>query len=118
LLEDEMVKLERVKAGDVLYDCHRRKCGNTTISELGVWKVVVKSVDHSNMQAIVLWNGNQEQVYYAWQFRKLSRFPPEWVKPGLGEAKCHMCQRSRHAWHHELCVHPRAIAARKRVGAP
>jgi hypothetical protein len=111
-----VVKFECIKTGDILYDCHRRKCGNSTISELGVWKVVVQSVDFSNMHAMVSWNGNPAKVYEASHFRSLRRFPPEWVKPGLGEPKCHICHRSKYAGHHELCEHPKAIAARKRMG--
>lgn len=110
-----MVQFDSIKSGDVLYDCHRRKCGSTTLSELGVWKVVVRSVDHTNMNAVVSRNGNQEKVYEAACFRSLRRFPPEWVRPCIGEAKCHMCGRTRAAGHSERCQHPKAIAVRKRL---
>lgn len=46
------MKLEKMQAGITLYDVHRYKMGNTTMSTVGVWHVYVKEVN-SDMGFIV-----------------------------------------------------------------
>ncbi len=40
-----MASFDRIKPGDVLYDVHRTKMGNTTMSRLDCWEVRVVSVE-------------------------------------------------------------------------
>lgn len=86
------IKFSLIKKGDVIYDCHRYKMGNTTMTRMGCWdvrvlaltpdpgseevftdrygrKLVVK--DHTTPGAIVRWNGNEPEWRSA---RNLSRY--------------------------------------------
>lgn len=70
-----MIKFERVKAGDELWDVHKERMGNTTAWRTGSWRVEVVSIDHQAGTAIVRWNGNAEQKYYRRQIERLRRSP-------------------------------------------
>lgn len=70
------VRFETVKAGDVLYDVHREKMGHTTMSRLGWWRVVVKSIDHAKGVAWCSWNGNPPRRYGRRELAKLRRSIP------------------------------------------
>ena len=76
-----MIKFELIKEGDVLYDVHREKMGHVNASRLGCWEVKIVSVDPATHSAMVRWNGNQPERWYASQLRKLRRSPPK----GYGE---------------------------------
>jgi hypothetical protein len=76
-----MPKFETVKAGDVLYDVHRQKMGNTTMSRLGCWDVKVISVDAEAGTVLASWNGNPAQTYYRRSVEKWRRSKP---KPKTG----------------------------------
>lgn len=52
------IKFEKIKAGMTLYDRHRHRMGNTTLSDLGEWKVRVLEVDPHARKALVSWNNN------------------------------------------------------------
>jgi len=69
------IKLELIKAGDTLWDCHRYKMGNTTMSAMGSWPVYIVSIDYEKRSAVVKWNGNREQTYYGSQLTRLRRSP-------------------------------------------
>lgn len=65
------IKFERVQAGDVLWDRHRTKQGNTTMSRMGEWDVKVISIDQEKGTAVVSWNGNRERLYGRYQIERL-----------------------------------------------
>lgn len=65
------IKFEKIEPGMVLLDIHREKMGNTTMSELGCWKVKVFSVDKENQTAVVSWNDNAKQTYHRRQLERL-----------------------------------------------
>jgi hypothetical protein len=69
------VKFETVKAGDVLYDVHGERMGNTTMRRKGVWKVRVLSVEADH--AVVSWNGNPPRKYWPRDFKSLRRSEPK-----------------------------------------
>jgi hypothetical protein len=71
------IKFERIKAGDVLYDCRREGMGNTTMSRWACWPVKIISVDPSTRTAMVRWNSNAPQKYYGYQLVRLSRTEPK-----------------------------------------
>ena len=104
------VKFETVKAGDILYDCHREKMGNTTMSALGVWRVRVVSVDATG--AVVSWNTNPARRVSPSYFTSLRRFPPEWIYQHFRGYRCNMCHRHRDEGHSDTCTHPKAVRAR------
>lgn len=56
-----MATLSKLTPGQILYDVHSERMGNTTIRRQGVWKVRVIEVyeDH----AVVSWNGNPPRKY-------------------------------------------------------
>lgn len=68
-----MIKFERIQPGDTLWDCHRYKMGNTTMSRMGAWPVEVISVDPVARTAVVRWNHNAPETWSAHRLRKLSR---------------------------------------------
>lgn len=70
-----MAKFELIKAGDVLYDVHSERMGNTTMRRQGVWEVYVKEVHDG--YAIVSWNGNPPQRYNRSQIDKLRKNEPK-----------------------------------------
>jgi hypothetical protein len=64
------IKFEKIEPGMILLDIHRQKMGNTTMSELGLWKVQVISVDREKRTAEVSWNSNPART---WDARELGR---------------------------------------------
>jgi hypothetical protein len=68
-----VVAFNTIKAGDRLYDCHRYKMGNTTMSKMGCWDVVVIEVDAEKRRANVSWNGNAARWVPERYIRKLRR---------------------------------------------
>lgn len=71
------VVFDGVKAGDVLYDVHRERMGNTTMRRTCVYVVNVKEVDQAARKALCSWNGNAPKWFYAAQVRKWRRSPPK-----------------------------------------
>ena len=69
------IKYERIKDGDVLYDVHRTKMGNTTMSRLGCWTVMVIRLHDDG--ATVSWNSNAATFYTRRRLEKLRRAPPK-----------------------------------------
>lgn len=76
------MKFENIKAGDVLYDVHRQKMGNTTLSSMGVW--TVKIIEVNEFGATVSWNGNRPEKWGIKRLRKLRVKRPELVAIGFG----------------------------------
>ena len=71
------IKFEQVSPGDTLYDCHRTKMGNTTLSTMGCWDVHVFEVDTVKQSALVSWNGNPRAWWSRRQIEKLRRSCPK-----------------------------------------
>jgi len=67
------IKFEKIKAGDVLWDYHSVRAGNTTMRRWGNWRVRIIEIDHAAGFAIVSWNGNQPQKWFRRQLEKLRR---------------------------------------------
>ena len=66
------IKFEKIVAGMTLYDRHRTKMGNTTMSCLGEWKVRVLEVNPVERTALISWNGNAPRTQCARNLEKLS----------------------------------------------
>jgi hypothetical protein len=67
------VKFDTVKPGDVLYDYHSYRAGNTTMRRWGNWPVEIVSIRMapdsspavgSAIGAMVIWNGNRPEVFW------------------------------------------------------
>jgi hypothetical protein len=68
-----MVAFSTVKPGDVLWDCHRTRMGNTTMSKMGAWTVKIISVDPEKRTAVASWNGNRPTIYHERHIKALRR---------------------------------------------
>lgn len=76
-MEGQMVAFDTIKAGDILYDCHRTKMGNTTMSRMGVWEVRILEIDIERYRALCSWNGNAPQWWRQDKLYKLRRNKPK-----------------------------------------
>lgn len=68
-----MATFNSIKVGDVLYDCHRYKMGNTNRSAMGCWEVRVISIDSVKRTALCSWNSNPPTVYSETRLARLRR---------------------------------------------
>jgi hypothetical protein len=68
-----MVAFSTIKQGDELWDCHRHKMGNTTMTQMGAWRVKIISVDESARTVMASWNGNRPEVYSEYRLQRLRR---------------------------------------------
>ncbi len=53
-----MVAFNKVYEGQILYDRHKTRQGNTMSSSMGEWQVRVKQVDLESRRALCSWNNN------------------------------------------------------------
>lgn len=58
------MRFEKLRPGMTVYDVHRRKMGNTTMSTVGLWRVLIVSVDHEAKRLTASWNGNPARTFY------------------------------------------------------
>jgi hypothetical protein len=109
------VKFDTLKPGDVLYDCHREKLGNTTMSALGIWHVYIKVVSLPERKALISWNGNPDRWVPESYFLKsiIRKSPPEWSYRGLEGDTCYLCKAKKADGHLPTCKHPKAKTASK-----
>ena len=99
-----MVSILTVKAGDRLWDCHKRRIGNTTIKKMSCWTVDVIEVNiTANGDGYILasWNGNAPEKMYA---RNIARFrrTPHQVRPDMTQPKFKVGDRVRAVFHGRL----------------
>ena len=110
-----MIKIQSLKPGDVLYDVHSERAGNTTRRREGVWECYVRAVDPNGQWVEISRNGNPARRFAAVP-RGYKRAPKEWILSELFSARrCHFCMKSKPDGHAPDCEHPRAIAARKKA---
>ena len=81
------MKFEKLQPGMVVYDVHRHKMGNTTISTVGVWRVRIVSVDHERQRVTASWNGNPARTFYPRDVAKWREKEPLLVRGALGVAR-------------------------------
>lgn len=72
-----MATISKIKAGQVLYDKHKYKMGNTTMKAWGVWPVFVKEVDPDGKFIIASWNGNKPRKMFEKEVSKLRVKEPQ-----------------------------------------
>lgn len=66
-----MATLKNLKAGQVLFDVRRVKCGNTTVSRGCLYEVRVISLSEDGKSAMVSWNGNSPRRYHERDIKRL-----------------------------------------------
>lgn len=76
-----MIRFDKIKDGDILYDCHKHYAGNTRMKVWGSWPVRVIRVDFN--AALVSWNGNPPAVWSRRRLEKLRRTPRKEANYGL-----------------------------------
>ena len=109
-----MIQIGSLKPGDVLYDVHSEKAGNTTMRREGVWECFVRAVDSEGKWVEISWNGNPARRFHSVP-KGYKRAPKEWVRSLFGGRKCYLCGKSESDGHAPDCDHPKAIAARKKA---
>lgn len=67
------IKFERVKVGDILYERHRTKMGNTKMSQLGEWPVEIREIDVDRRAALAAWNYNPAKWMPARKIERMFR---------------------------------------------
>lgn len=81
------MKIEKLQPGMTVYDVHRHKLGNTTISSVGVWEVVIVSVDTEYQSVVARWNGNKERTYYRNTWSKWRANRPMLIRSPMGYSR-------------------------------
>lgn len=59
------ISINKLKPGDVVFDVHKERMGNTAMSREGCWRVIIKEVDVENGCVVASWNGNPARKIYA-----------------------------------------------------
>jgi hypothetical protein len=67
----KMASINKIKPGQILYDYHKYKMGNSTMRTEGCWPVEVLEVDLENRKACCSWNGNPPRWYYEEGIKRL-----------------------------------------------
>lgn len=85
-------QIDALVAGQVLYDVHSYRMGNTTMRSLGVWEVEVVSVERRESDGFVTgatcrWNGNPPRRYARYDLRKWCVTEPQLVKGFMGATR-------------------------------
>lgn len=79
-----MVAFNAIKPGDTLYDCRRQKMGNTSMSTMATWRVIVHEVDPVKRIAFCSWNGNAPKWWTERWLSSLRRTPVKTRKSVTG----------------------------------
>lgn len=70
-----MATISKLKPGQILYDKHKYKMGNTNISTWGLWHVKVLEVHEDYI--VASWNGNRPEKMYSQRVSKLKVKEPK-----------------------------------------
>lgn len=70
-----MASFNKIKVGDVLWDCRRQAMGNTTMGRMANWTVKVLELDPEKRKARCSWNGNAPDWWSEWRLSRLRRTP-------------------------------------------
>ena len=65
------IKFEKLKVGTRYYDRRRTRMGNTTMTRMSEWPVVLESIDAVSRSAMVRWNYNTPEKWDEYRLRKL-----------------------------------------------
>lgn len=81
------MKIESLKPRQVVYDVRRQKMGNTTISTVVVFQVVIKEVDPEQRFVIALWNNNPPNKCYRASVSRWKAKKPLVIRSAFGQAR-------------------------------
>lgn len=71
------VKFDSIVVGEILFDVHKERMGNTTMSVWDKWDVEIISIDKVKRTAQVSWNGNSTEIYCERDLMRLYRKEPK-----------------------------------------
>lgn len=80
------MKFDKIKVGDILFDVHSYRMGNTSIRTVGVWPVRILELHPESQSATVSWNHNDDRPrrYFRRDLEKLRAKEPELVEGFFG----------------------------------
>jgi hypothetical protein len=73
------LKPESLRVGEVVFDVHRERAGNTMMTRLGWW--TVKIIELRDGGAVVSWNGNKPEFRSNHSLRRYRRKLPAKLDP-------------------------------------
>ena len=65
-----MASINKLKVGQRVYDYHKVKMGNTTMSRMGEWPVDIEEIDLEGNRVKASWNTNPSKWYYENSIKK------------------------------------------------
>jgi hypothetical protein len=80
-----MATLSKLKPGDVLWDVHSYKMGNTTMSTMGCWPVRIVEVHETYVMAS--WNGNPPERMNSMRIQRYRVSEPVMIREGFGRSR-------------------------------
>ena len=75
--------ISNLKPGDVLWDAHSYRMGNTSMRSVGVWPVRILEVDPDGKWVKVSWNENFPEKHYSLP-RSWKSKQPKLISMGFG----------------------------------
>ena len=78
------MKIEKLAQGLTVYDVGRQKMGNTSMSNVCVWRVVIHSVDLEKRIVKASWNNNQVREYHEPTWSKWRLKEPVLIQTSFG----------------------------------
>jgi hypothetical protein len=81
------MKFDKIIPNMVLYDVHSYRMGNTCLRSVGVWTVVIKSIDKDKRKAVVSWNGNSPEVWSERELVRLKSSAPFLIRTSIGRCR-------------------------------
>jgi hypothetical protein len=79
------MKFEKLKVGMTVYSVGTYGVGNTTLRSVGVWPVVIMSIDRPNRTCTASWNHNKQDKFYESNVATWRVKMPLTINVGLGQ---------------------------------
>lgn len=76
------MKIEKLIPGQIVYDVHSHRMGNTTMRTMGCWEVRIVSIDLEKGTVVATWNSNPAQTFYRNSIQKWREKKPVFVSTG------------------------------------
>jgi hypothetical protein len=66
-----MAAFSKLKVGDILWDYHSERAGNTTMRRWGNWPVRIIELYPERRAALASWNTNRPRIFYERELKRL-----------------------------------------------
>jgi hypothetical protein len=77
------VKIEQLAPGQIVYDVHSHRMGNTTLRSWGVWRIRIHAIAEDKSFVEASWNGNRVEKYYPRDVERWKKNEPRLVSTGM-----------------------------------